>query len=785
MKFGKYLEKQAKEDWRSFYLDYKGLKDLIKESAKEAETQGPAAFSPRTTSLSIVRAAKTADAAEERFFQKLEAEVEKVGKFTQRVVAELRQRLANLQPKADKAAAAAGATDEKERLMEEAKLIGEDYLQLEKYANLNYMGVHKILKKHDKLLPHSPCRQFYIAHLHQQPWVQGTYSDVLVHLSNCYSQLRGDQAGQKNEDASQGFVRSTTKYWVRAEDVSNVKYHVLQHLPVFQFDKHDFSGDAQLINSVYFDNENLELYHGRLDKKPNAIALRIRWYGPGEPKKVFIERKTHRESWKGEESVKERFTLDEDKGEESVKERFTLDEDKVVPFLEMEYGLEQAVADLRAAGKSEKEIENFSTLFTEVRQQIDSKQLRPFIRTQYMRTAFQIPFDSTVRISMDTNLCMIKENPDEGPSCTLAGRWYRDPSLPINRNEITRFPHAVLEVKLSLGQGQESPAWVQELLESGYLTEVHKFSKFIHGSCTLTPELVQAVPYWVDDESVRPSMLLSAPAVRPADAAAASSSAAAGNGQHVSVEVQEELTSPVAVDKPRKRTPGLEDLSHPLLGDQPTLRLLPDPSKIKGFAKSLRGDGDAPGFWMKLLGPKGPPPVRQPGTTMMRIEPKTFFANERTFLSWLHMAVTLGSIAAALLGFSNTKGQTGLSAHLVEIIALILLPVAISMCGYAIFIFKWRSDMIAKKRPQHFDDRVGPLGLCAAVVTALVAILIVSFIDFIDFLESTKPSPDPTPSPGPGPTPSPALLMPNPAGGVQRLVELAAGLTKPSLVQSS
>jgi SPX domain protein involved in polyphosphate accumulation len=51
-----------------------------------------------------------------------------------------------------------------------------------------------------------------------------------------------------------------------------------------------------------------------------------RWYGPGEPKKVFVERKTHRESWKGEESVKERFTLDED---------------KVVPFLEMEYGLEQ------------------------------------------------------------------------------------------------------------------------------------------------------------------------------------------------------------------------------------------------------------------------------------------------------------------------------------------------------------------------------------------------------------------------------------------------------------
>jgi hypothetical protein len=50
----------------------------------------------------------------------------------------------------------------------------------------------------------------------------------------------------------------------------------------------------------------------------------------------------------------------------------------------------QAVQDLRAAGKSDKEIEKFSTLFKEMQQQIDSKQLRPFIRTQYMRTAFQV-----------------------------------------------------------------------------------------------------------------------------------------------------------------------------------------------------------------------------------------------------------------------------------------------------------------------------------------------------------------------------------------------------------
>jgi SPX domain protein involved in polyphosphate accumulation len=38
-------------------------------------------------------------------------------------------------------------------------------------------------------------------------------------------------------------------------------------------------GDAQLVNSAYLDNDSMELYHGRLDKKPNAIALRLRWCG--------------------------------------------------------------------------------------------------------------------------------------------------------------------------------------------------------------------------------------------------------------------------------------------------------------------------------------------------------------------------------------------------------------------------------------------------------------------------------------------------------------------------
>ncbi|GFH07673.1 SPX domain-containing protein, partial [Haematococcus lacustris] len=406
VQFGRYLQDKQKPEWAAFYVDYKALKELIKASAEGARGH-EASFSPRTTSLTVQRYDNKKDSAEERFFRKLENEVDKVNKFTSHLVDDLRGCLRSLSDKAAKETTDVG----KQALLKEAQRIGDDFLALEKYVNLNYMGLHKILKKHDKMLPHAPCRQFYVAHLHQQPWVQGNYSDLLVALSGVYSRLRGDTSGQKNEDAAQGFTRSTTKYWVRNEDVSTVKHHVLQHLPVFQFDKNNFAGDAQLINSVYMDNSSCELYHGRLDKKPGAIALRVRWYGNQPPAQVFMERKTHKESWKGEESVKERFQLPED---------------KVVAFIDGEYPLEEALQAMTslAASKnktvSAEEKEAYSLIFNEVSKALDSKQLRPFIRTQYMRTAFQIPFDATVRVSLDTNLCMIKENPEDGPTCAAS-----------------------------------------------------------------------------------------------------------------------------------------------------------------------------------------------------------------------------------------------------------------------------------------------------------------------------------------------------------------------------
>lgn len=78
-----------------------------------------------------------------------------------------------------------------------------------------------------------------------------------------------------------------------------------------------------------------------------------------------------------------------------------LPEEKVLPFLTGKYTLEEAVQALRDKGKTEDEIAKFSELFEEVQQVVDSKQLQPMVRTQYMRTAFQASRDGGVRCARD------------------------------------------------------------------------------------------------------------------------------------------------------------------------------------------------------------------------------------------------------------------------------------------------------------------------------------------------------------------------------------------------
>ena len=77
MKYGQYLESKILPEWREHYIDYKGLKDLIKAASEAAAAGGvsEAHFSPRTTSLTIERYKNNKTNPDEAFFKLLDQDV--------------------------------------------------------------------------------------------------------------------------------------------------------------------------------------------------------------------------------------------------------------------------------------------------------------------------------------------------------------------------------------------------------------------------------------------------------------------------------------------------------------------------------------------------------------------------------------------------------------------------------------------------------------------------------------------------------------------------------------
>ena len=99
----------------------------------------------------------------------------------------------------------------------------------------------------------------------------------------------------------------------------------------------------------------------------------------------------------------------------------------------------------------------------------------------------------------------------------------------------------------------------------------------------------------------------------------------------------------------------------------------------------------------------GGAPKRSSGP--VRMEPKVFFANERTFLNWLQFTVLLGSISLTLLNFGNV-GSTRTSGMVLTAITLLAMI-------YALGVFHIRlSNILSTKANRQFHDRIGPTVLC-------------------------------------------------------------------------
>ncbi|KAG6041037.1 hypothetical protein E4U41_006127 [Claviceps citrina] len=760
MKFGEQLRSSVIREYQWYYIDYNGLKDELKRATGPAKAANSASN-------------EWTEEDEIRFVGKLEAELEKVHTKQQVKTMEISRRIAVSEHEVkevvnslnERRLGEDGPSEEEFLLLEEdLSDIIADVHDLAKFVQVNYTGFYKIIKKHDKMTGWH-LRPVFDTRLKAKPFYKENYDASVIKLSKLYDLVRTRGNPVKGDSAAGGgqasFVRQTTKYWVHPDNVTELKLIILKHLPVLVFNaSKEFEQQDSAITSIYYDNpDTWDLYEGRLKKTEGAEAIRLRWYGGMQTETIFVERKTHREDWTGEKSVKARF---------SIKEK------NVNAYMKGELLPAAIFEKARKEGKkSEKAIAEDERLASEIQWSVLKKGYKPVCRSFYNRTAFQLPADARVRISLDTELTMVREDNLDGRSRS-GDNWRRTdigidwPFSQLPAEDVVRFPYAVLEVKLQTQMGQEPPEWVRQLISSHLVESVPKFSKFIHGTACLFPDRINLLPFWMpqmdvdirkpashdfgirrpglsgttntsdddedddeedldsDDEEIHPAAAASTSNGQPgsralgvtADAEGQTADRPVSNEDYPIYDSDDEYDPNYELEEAR-RVGGWHYYSTLLASKGRAARdgtlsllkhLIPAPRSTE-FPRSARLQmlfGSEAIQQKKFKAPPGKK-IYVP----VRVEPKVYFAAERTFLGWLEYSIYIGTIAITLLNFGNHPTRTSFF-----ISGIFTLLAIMSLC-YSIGIYLYRSRSIRNRKAARFYDKWGPSALCLSLFAAV------------------------------------------------------------------
>ncbi|CCU76172.1 putative vacuolar transporter chaperone 3 [Blumeria hordei DH14] len=730
MKFGDQLRTSVIKEYQWYYIVYDELKDQLKTNFLEP----PSKNNPRG------KRKPWTEEDETNFLARLESELDKVHTKQKIKAIEISRRIATSEREVGEVTTRLNrhedAPSEAEFTMLEEDLsdIIADVHDLAKFVQLNYTGFQKIIKKHDKQTSWM-LKPVFATRLKAKPFYKDNYDADIIKLSKLYDivRTRGNPVqGDSSAGGTQGnFIRQTTKYWVHPDNITEVKLIILKHLPVLVFNANkEFDAKDSAITSIYYDNYNTwELYKGRLKKTEGAEAIRMRWYGSMDTETIFVERKTHREDWTGEKSVKARFSLKE-------KNMNTYLNGNLLP--------EQIFEKARKDGtKPQRQLDDDERLAKEIQYSILKNNYKPVCRSFYNRTAFQLPADARVRISLDTELTMIRE--DNLDNCRRAGDNWRRMDIGIDYpfsqlppEDIERFPYAVLEVKLQTQAGQEPPEWVRELISSHLVEAVPKFSKFIHGTATLFPTRIRLLPYWMpqmqidirkpvtqnlgfDEDSDEDSATEDDMAHETRDSCI-SDNHAHGNSLDTEEIVGLPLMGPefsiYESDDEDNKVIDMEEARR-IGGWTYRLKLLHARASqaTLAFLQSFRVSRKMPAQAQSrelVIDSRFKAPSGKKIHVPIRIEPKVYFAAERTYLSWLEYCVYIGYISVTVLNL-------GPKSRLADFLpALAFITVALLSTIYAMGMYSYRSYAIRNRRAIRYHDRYGTTMLCFVFFVAIM-----------------------------------------------------------------
>jgi SPX domain protein involved in polyphosphate accumulation len=730
MRFGKTLKNSIYPPWSKYYIDYNKLKGLLREHdviGDDSDTDG-----------------SWTEQDEEAFVQELlNVQLDKVNAFQVQTSQQLRDRTAacedKLRPLARTEGEDAAAVDDSERIKIASEVLSEldditkEVSELEKYSRINFTGFLKAAKKHDrKRGARYRVKPLLQVRLSQLPFNSEDYSPLVRRLSVMYSFVR-EILSTSTVEPEPGFGKdqySSFKFWIHTDNLLEVKTLILRKLPVLIYNPKsskelESHADDPTITSLYFDNPQFELYTQKVARSQEAGSLRLRWTGKlSEKPPIYLEKK---------------IVTSDDRSKE-VKVQLKLKH--VKEFLDGEYRLEKQVHRMEDMGNGETaHAESLKQDVEELQTFIKEHNLQPMLRANYTRTAFQIPGDDRIRISLDTNLALIREDClDDQRPCRDPNEWHRTdiddsgmefPFTAIRTGEIVRFPHGLLEIKLR-GNAAHNSEWVKDLMVSHLVKEAPRFSKFVHGVAQLFEDHVNSFPFWLPelDKDIRrdPETAFHEEQERQAKHAEEDMAVGSFLGARSSPTARPLVGSPITrftdlEPSPRPRQPSQFQTPRPTPSHQDEPALLARQEQEEQSVTQSRLAALFPSFTGRTRGKRSsvvlPPGVQEPGTWIkdagpVRVETKVWLANQRTFIKWLHVSILLSSLS---LGLYNAAGKHN---DIARALSIVYTCFAIFAAAWGWYMHEMRARLIRQRSGRDLDNTFGPIVVCVGLAIALV-----------------------------------------------------------------
>lgn len=734
MLFGNKLNNEIYQPWKQHYMNYTHLKKLLKEG--------------------VILQNSWSDTDEQNFVSALDSDLEKVYTFQANKYEELSEVLDNLQSQTENPTSKFEVGKFSNTLEETLNTAQE----LDHFQRLNYTGFTKVVKKHDRIHPEFSVKPLLNVRLKNLPFHSEDYSPLLYKISALFQFLRDNYDVEKtmsklssfNEDSQQD--TQSFKFWIHPDNVMEVKTAILRHLPVLVYgrkastdnlmydddDDDEADNSSPTINCLYFDNPTFDLYNNKLIKNQSSSSLRIKWIGKLLDKPtITVEKKN--------------FDLSSENY--NVGEKLPIKEKYLDSFVSGAYSTDKMTNKMKKRGDENDSITKYTEDVANVISFIKDNNLQPAVRTVYKRTAFQIPGDDKVRIVIDSDLMFIREDSfDSERPIRDPTKWHRsdidskfsNPYSLLRKGEYSKFPYSVMEIKIKASKHRKRMAWIDDLVASHLVKEVPNFSKFIHGTAALFVEddKLANIPLWFneletdikvdpeqayidskkkslkqqnDEENLAKfkSMLANSSSSGFSPRAKSFSGSAITSHIEPLTPKQNELenTDTNGIEEDGQSSDDYEDESTAL-------------TKRFGFPGSLNIgkliDADSEDEEIDLPAGVIKPESYIKNAGPLKIEPKVWLANERTFNRWLHVTALMSSLTFIIYSSANKANSFELS----ELLAYIYFALTLFSGGWGYYVFLNRHDILIERSGKHLDNIIGPL----VIGVGLAAGLIVNFV---------------------------------------------------------